>query len=167
LSYKIKVHFIITLLWYLILLLTVWFASGYSQELDIDIIQFLLLSTTIFVLWSATRFVELSHIYILFIFMNILFLFSRIFLDIFNLYDFSQAYFPILFHFSYATQKELLILFITAILTLHIGFLIAPKHKRNISSFVYNNFLYSIGLVLFIFPIPSLLYKVYLKIKHL
>ena len=164
-SYKIKIHFMITLLWYFISLTTIWFASIYQQELDINILQYLLLATTIFVLWSAFNFVELSHIYIIFLGMNILFLFSRIFLDIFGLYDFAQAYFPVQLYFSYATQKELLILFIMALLALHIGFLLAPKNKRTIITFSYNTFLYKIGLLLFILPIPSLLYKIYLKIK--
>jgi oligosaccharide repeat unit polymerase len=160
---KIKLHLIGFIYINIIFIVLILLSFDYADEFKISLLQYILFVVTLFVLYSASQIIKIYNIYFIFICMNILFLYNRIFLDMFDLYDFSITHFPIIEYFSINTQEELIIVFIQSLIILHIGFLFSISNNSSFENLKYNQLLYRIGYILFSISIPPLLYKVYIK----
>lgn len=165
-SKKTAVHILSLILWFFLSSVVGVVSISFFEEYSVILLQYVLLISTVGVIYSAIKFVKLYNIYMIFIGMICVFLFNRIFLDIFSLYDFAQTHFLRKTHYSIPVQQEILIVFIISILFIHFGFLLS-KRKYRVTEFSIkpSKIFYQLGVLIFYTYIPILLYKFFIRIN--
>ncbi len=130
-------------------------------------IQLLLLYT--WIIYSSIKYLSLKvvSLYMLFLLTLGLFIFSRIFMDIFDLYDISYAGHMVDVQLYTGDQKELLIYLLISLSCIHLGAIGASivqfTKKQTLS---YDSNMEKIGTTLFFIGLPGAIIKSLIKLKY-
>ena len=116
-------------------------------------------------LWSivSCRYLEKSYNtpYLYFLGTYFLFLLSRIFLDIINIYDFSITTGFSNYSYDLYTQKKILMNVFLSLWSIHLGYLIKNRKTKSFKVVgIKNNNLIKIGLIIFIMTLPLFYYDI-------
>ena len=138
---------------------------GYN-DVTINILQYELLLIFLWSLFSAIHESGTFNLYVLFLYMLCVFIYSRIFLDIYGLFNWTWADKYNDFIFPINVQFQILILLTFSLLFMHLGCLMGRKYLsyRKIN-FEYSRYLDKISTFLFLFSVPGTFIKYLIQFK--
>ncbi len=151
---------------------TLIFSYSYLTEVSevrVGSLKYLLLSSVIWTVYSSKAYLKWTSAYLLFLFTMCIFLFNRVFLDIFGLYEFEFASRFGGFNLPLSTQEALLIYFILSIHLIHLGAILALiKNKNKYTTSIIdlrNTSWEKFGILLYIPAIISFSAKLAIQLK--
>lgn len=138
---------------------------GYN-DVTINILQYELLLIFLWSLFSAIHESGTFNLYVLFLYMLCVFIYSRIFLEIYGLFNWTWADKYNDFIFPINVQFQILILLTFSLLFMHLGCLMGRKYLsyRKIN-FEYSRYLDKISTFLFLFSVPGTFIKYLIQFK--
>tara|TARA_R110002050_G_scaffold98117_1_gene203851 strand:- start:4358 stop:5770 length:1413 start_codon:yes stop_codon:yes gene_type:complete len=138
------------------------------EKILIEILKYELVIIYIYTVISSKRYLKWTSLYLIFLFTLGLFIFSRIFLDIFGIYQFEWANKWRNFLFPLKTQITLLSYLIISLVVIHLGALLSLfTPRRNKVELKPYAKLEEVSLYLFFLSFPGILYKYILQFKFI
>lgn len=136
------------------------------EDSYVTLLQYELLAIYVWSIWSASRETGFVNLYILFLLTTGLFLYSRIFLDIFGMYEWYGATKWSDFYFPMHTRYRILSFLIGTLLFTHLGALLGKRYLAyDRIEFPHSPFLDKLSTVLFLAAAPGTFAKYLIELK--
>lgn len=137
-----------------------------SRQLHVNIVQYELFAFYLYALIYTYKKYGAFSLYSLFLYTMFIFIYSRIFFDIFGLVDWYWANKWMDFYFPLSTQYEILNLLLISLLFIHLGYLIGRNKLLSIRNDVTaNKGLEKVSLFFFYCSIPGTFTKYLIELK--